>query len=144
MEPTPEVELSLRDRMPDYLATFLIGLAASTAVGLVIFFVWGPAIGNAIGYTIVMYGVVLLASGGSSGGGYSNIGIGAMGALFGTRRADDPGESPGEGWDDKPKVDSRERLRMGLRPEANPRAFWQVIAGFIYVGIGVGIAIAFG
>jgi hypothetical protein len=144
MEPTPEVELSLRDRMPDYLATFLIGLAASTAVGLVIFFVWGPAIGNAIGYTIVMYGVVLLASGGSSGGGYSNIGIGAMGALFGTRRADDPGENPGEGWDDKPKVDSRERLRMGLRPEANPRAFWQVVAGFVYIAIGVGIAIAFG
>jgi hypothetical protein len=144
MEPTPEIELSLRDRMPDYLATFLIGLAASTAVGLVIFFIWGPAIGNAIGYTIVMYGVVLLAAGGSSGGGYSNIGIGAMGALFGTRRADDPSEGPGEGWDDKPKIDSRERLRMGLRPEANPRAFWQVVVGFVYIGIGVAIAIAFG
>jgi hypothetical protein len=144
MEPTPEVELSLSDRLPDYLATFTIGLAASTAVGLLIFFIWGPAIGNAIGYTIVMYGVVLLAAGGSSGGGYANIGIGAMGALFGTRRADDPAENPGDGWDDAPKVDSRERLRRGLRPEANPRAFWQVVAGFTYVGIGVGVAILFG
>ena len=144
MEPTPEVELSVRDRIPDYLATFIIGLAASTAVGLLIFFIWDPAIGNAIGYTIVMYGVVLLAAGGSSGGGYSNIGIGAVGALFGTRRTDEPAESPGEGWDGKPKIDSRERLRKGLRPEANPRAFWQVMAGFTYVGIGIVIAILFG
>ena len=49
MEPTPEVELSVRDRMPDYPATFIIGLAASTGAGLLIFFIWNPAIGNAIG-----------------------------------------------------------------------------------------------
>ena len=73
MEPMPEVELSVRDRMPDYLATFIIGLAASTAVGLLIFFIWDPAIGNAIGYTIAMYGVVLLAAGGSSGGGVAAV-----------------------------------------------------------------------
>jgi hypothetical protein len=144
MEPTHEVELSLRDRMLEYLTTFSTGLAASTGVGLLIFFIWNPAIGNAIGYTIVMYGVVLLAAGGATGGGYSNIGIGAMGALFGRHRADDPDDGSIDNWDEKPKIDPRERLRMGLRPEANPRAFWQVIAGFTYIAIGVGIAILFG
>ena len=36
-------------------------------------------------------------------------------------------------------MDPRERLRKGLRPKANPTAFWQVVAGFAYVGIGVAL-----
>ena len=36
--------------------------------------------------------------------------------------------------------DLRQRLDRGLRPEANPVAFWQVVAGLAYLGLGaVGI-----
>ena len=34
-------------------------------------------------------------------------------------------------------------MRQGLRPEANPRAFWQVVGGGLYVGIGLLIVILF-
>jgi hypothetical protein len=30
-----------------------------------------------------------------------------------------------------------ERLRKGLRPQANPTAFWQVIGGIAYLVVGV-------
>jgi undecaprenyl pyrophosphate phosphatase UppP len=37
------------------------------------------------------------------------------------------------------RVDPMDRLRKGLRPEANARAFWQVIGGVLYIAIGIGI-----
>ena len=42
------------------------------------------------------------------------------------------------------KRDPMARLRRGLRPQANPTAFWQVIAGFVYIGIGVGLSLLLG
>ena len=133
-------DLTLVERLPDYLAVFGLGLAASAVAGFVISLIWNVKVAEAIGYTIVLYGVILLLAGGATGGGYTSLGIGAAGALFGGRRVDEASEDLGETWSEQTKKTPRERLREGLRPEANARAFWQVIAGFLYIAIGVGFA----
>ncbi len=84
---------------------------------------------------------MFLLAGGATGGGYTNLGVGAVGAMFGTRRTDEAQSEMDESWGGKPKMDPQERLRKGLRPEANPRAFWQVIGGMLYVGIGLLIVV---
>jgi hypothetical protein len=66
--------------------------------------------------------------------------MGAMGALFGTRRVDEPQPEASSSF----KVTPQERLQKGLRPEANSRAFWQVVGGALYVGIGLVIVIVGG
>jgi hypothetical protein len=141
MEPlTPEgIEetIPLSERMPDYLVTFGIGLLGAAAIGVVIWLVSDIALASSVGYTMILYGVVLLLAGGSSGGGYTNLGMGAMGALFGTRRADEPQPEANSSF----KITPQERLQKGLRPEANPRAFWQVLGGVLYVAIGLAIVI---
>ena len=139
-DPTFDEPLPLRDRLPDYAAVFGIGLAASAVVGLIIALIWSTSVGDAVGYTIVMYGVILLLAGGATGGGYTNLGVGAVGAMFGTRRTDEAEEDITPRMGARPRVDPRERLKKGLRPEANPRAFWQVMAGLSYIVIGVVIA----
>jgi len=141
-DPAPfDDPLPLVDRLPDYLATFGVGLAASLGVGLIVWLVSEVSLASSLGYTIILYGVVLLLAGGASGGGYTNLGVGAVGAMFGTRRTDEAHEELDESWHGSPRVDSRERLARGLRPEANPRAFWQVIGGGIYVAIGLMIVV---
>ena len=131
-------ELTLRERMPEYLATFGVGLLAAAIVGAVISTISSAPMADAVGYTILGLGVVFLLAGGSSGGGYTNMALGATGSLFGGRGrlgedADDPDVRRGS----LPKTDPMDRLRRGLRPQANPRAFWQVIGGFAYIAIGV-------
>lgn len=139
-DPLYDEPLPLRDRLPDYAAVFGIGLAGSAVVGGIIAVIWKTNLGAAVGYTIVMYGVILLLAGGATGGGYTNLGVGAVGALFGTRRTDEAEDDMNPRAGQRPKNDPRERLRKGLRPEANPRAFWQVMAGVSYIVIGVLIA----
>lgn len=139
-----DVQLSLRDRLPDYLAVFGVGLVGSAVVGFIISLIWSVSVGDAVGYTMVMYGVVLLLAGGATGGGYTSLGIGAAGALFGARRTDEADDDVGNTWSDQAKKTPQDRLREGLRPDANPRAFWQVLAGFLYIGIGVAIAALLG
>jgi hypothetical protein len=141
MEPlTPEgieENLSLRDRLPDYLVTFGIGLVASSGIGIIVWLISDIPLSSTVGYTVILYGVVLLLAGGSSGGGYTNLGMGAMGALFGTRRVDEPQPEANSSF----KMTPHERLQKGLHPEANPRAFWQVLGGVLYVAIGLMIVI---
>lgn len=132
-----EDTLSLSERMPDYAVTFGIGLAAAAAVGAVVWLVSDIPLSSSVGYTVILYGVVLLLAGGSSGGGYTNLGMGAMGSMFGTRRVDDV--EPEVSSPQKPTAS--ERVQQGLRPEANARAFWQVIGGGLYVGLGLIILI---
>ena len=74
----------------------------------------------------------LLLAGGATGGGYTHLGLGAAAAVVGGRQRHD------EDYDDAEvrrgalkRVSPTDRLRRGLRPERNPRAFWQVVAGFI-------------
>ncbi len=122
--------------MPDYLAVFGIGLAACVAVGVVIWLISDVTLASAVGYTTILYGVILGLAGGATGGGYTSLGMGAVGAMFGSRRTDESAGGPGSGG---ASLDPHERLRRGLRPEANPRAFWQVIAAVSYLVIGLGI-----
>lgn len=127
-EPVP-----LSERMPDYLVTFGLGLLGSTVVGVLIWLISDIELASTVGYTMILYGVVLLLSGGTSGGGYTNLGVGAMGALFGTRRADEAQPEANSSFTMTP----HERLQRGLRPEANPRAFWQVVGGGLHVALGM-------
>ena len=138
-EHTDNTVLPLRDRIPEYLTVFVVGFGVSAVVGLVIGLLSGNGMWGAVGYTVVAFGVVMLLAGGASGGGYTNLGAGAIGAAFGGRRLDEAEQENQERRTGR-REDSLERLRKGLRPEANPRAFWQVIAGFLYIAIGIGIA----
>lgn len=146
-EPTSAEKLPLRERMPDYLALFGIGLAVGLVVGLIVVWVSTYSFAAGFGYTMIGLGMVMLLAGGVAGGGYANLGVGALGTMFGSELRSEPGTSE----DDDPEElrrqvfgrrgDPRERLRKGLRPEANPRAFWQVIGGFAYFGLGTLIVI---
>jgi hypothetical protein len=134
-------QLPLQDRLPDYAIVFAVGLAACVAVGVVIWLLSDVALASAVGYTTILYGVVFLLAGGATGGGYTNLGIGAAGALFGTRRADEAQDDVASTGGFRDPVSAHDRLRKGLRPEANPRAFWQVIGGIAYLAIGLAVVI---
>jgi hypothetical protein len=136
-----EDAMPLRDRLPDYGAVFGVGLAACVAVGLVVWVVSTVSLASSIGYTVILYGVVLMLAGGATGGGYTNLGMGAVGAMFGSRRTDEPHENLGRTWSGSGRVDPAERLERGLRPDANPRAFWQVIGGLAYLAIGLAVVV---
>jgi hypothetical protein len=140
-EPQDPPGLPLRDRLPDYATVFGVGVAGCIVVGGIIWVIADVALASAIGYTIILYGIVLMLAGGASGGGYTNLGVGAVGALFGTRRADETQDELNEAWGGKHRVDPQERLQRGLRPEANPRAFWQVVGGASNVALGLLIVI---
>jgi hypothetical protein len=133
-----DIVLPLRDRIPEYLAVFAVGFGVSAAVGLIIGLVRGGSLWTATGYTVMLLGVVMMLAGGASGGGYTHLGAGAIGAAFGGRRFDEDDEERQEQQTGK-RVDPMDRLRKGLRPEANARAFWQVIGGVLYIAIGIGI-----
>ena len=135
-----EVFLPLRDRVPEYLTVFGIGwlVVALAGVGIGVF--TAASMLEGIAYVAMGYGVVLLLAGGATGGGYTSLGMGAAGAMFGGAHRHD------EDFDDADvrrgrvkRVNPRERLRRGLRPEKNPRAFWQVIAGFVYLASGLAL-----
>jgi hypothetical protein len=109
---------------PSWLASVTFGALAS------------PGAVTIVAYTFLAGALVLLLTGGATGGGFANMGVGAIGTLFGGHTR------PGDDYDDPAvrrglpgSTDPRERLRKGLRPEANPRAFWQVVAGLCYVAI---------
>ena len=127
----------LRERLPIYARLFGIGLAAAVGIGLAVGAFTAAGVWPAIAYTLVAVAVLLLMAGGASGGGYTNLGAGAFSNMFGGRREI-------EGVDDLDLVKNRktslnleDRLARGLRPGPNPQAFWQVVAGFLYLAIAV-------
>ena len=136
----PEESLSIIDRLPDYAATFTLGLVVSALIGFAVWVISDIPLSSTVGYALMLYGVIFLLAGGSTGGGYTNLGMGALGSLTRTGRTDELQES--EYSERKPTP--RERLDKGLRPEANPRAFWQVIGGCLYLGLGLLIVSVFG
>jgi hypothetical protein len=98
---------------------------------------------------MVGLGTLLVLAGGVAGGGYANLGAGALGTMFGSSVRHQPGSAA---EDDPEEVrsevfgrrgDPHARLRKGLRPEANPRAFWQVIGGSAYFALGTAIVLQF-
>ena len=137
----------LAERMPGYLVGFAVGAAVASLVGVVVWLATSARFSDALGYPFIALGTLLLLIGGAQGGGYSNLGIGAVEALIGGRnRVHDDYESDEELRRGKvmKKRDPMARLRRGLRPQANPAAFWQVIGGFVYVLIGVGLSLLLG
>ena len=144
-----ELKLSLRDRLPDYLALFASGLAVAAAIGLIVFLLSDSSFLTGFGYSLIGIAILMLLAGGVSGGGYANLGAGALGTMFGTQLRTPEGASEDDDPEELRKQvfgrrgDPRERLAKGLRPEANPRAFWQVIGGFAYFALGTWIIIQF-
>ena len=141
---TPIIDDPLSERLPRYLAAFSVMVVAAVIVGLLIAAFSSVEPASGVGYGMVFLGVGMMAVGGTQGGGYANLGVGAVGMLFGSRRHDedfsDADVRRGRGG----RVDARERLRQGLRPEANPAAFWLVIGGLVAIGAGIGFLISFG
>jgi hypothetical protein len=147
--PTPppiDEELSLRDRLPEYLATFAVFGAIAALLGTVIAAAVDAALLGGAAYAVMLLGTIFLLAGGASGGGYASIGSGAVGALFGgnTQRVDDDPSDPDVRRGLPSRRDPMERLRRGLRPGRNPRAFWQVIGGLAYLAIGLVVLNALG
>ncbi len=133
-----EVAEPLAERLPRYAVAFAVGAAVALLVGAV----WGlstaTAMLDALSWSLMLAGVALLLVGGASGGGYTNLGLGAFGSLFGTgRRYDEDPDDADVRMGARRRVDPHERLRQGLRPGPNPTAFWQVIGGFAYIGLGI-------
>ncbi len=147
MEATPILPESLLERVPGYLVGFGVGAAAAGLVGLIVWLATSAGAAESFGYAFIGLGTLMLLVGGARGGGYSNMGIGAVEALIGGRnRSQDDYLSDEElrRGEVMKKRDPMARLRRGLRPQANPTAFWQVIAGFIYIGIGVLFSLVLG
>ena len=144
MDDAPEFDDPLRDRFPRYVAAFSVMVVAALAIGLLVAAFSSVHAASGAGYGLIFLGVGMLGVGGTTGGGYDNIGVGAVGMLFGSRRHDedysDADVRRGRGG----PVDPRERLRKGLRPEANPAAFWLVIGGLAAAGAGVGLLMNLG
>lgn len=130
----------LRERIPIYLKLFVGGLVAVGAVALIIYWLSSARLEHAFGFGLIFTGVAMLLVGGARGGGYSNIGIGAVEAIVGGRN-----RSQEDATDDAElrhgnvmkRRDPMARLRRGLRPPPNPSAFWSVVAGLLYIAIGV-------
>lgn len=130
----------LSERMPGYLVAFGIGVGAAALVGLIVWLAASIRVADAMGYSFLGLGTLLLLVGGTRGGGYSNLGIGAVEAVFGGRNRSQDDYVSDEALrrgDVMKKRDPMARLRRGLRPQANPTAFWQVMGGFLYIGIGL-------
>ncbi len=133
-------ELSLRERFPTYVKAFSAGLLVIGAMGLVLFGLTSAPLSDALGYSWIFGGTVLLLMGGAKGGGYSNLSIGAFEAVVGGRnRTDDDFEGDADLRHGKVmrQRDPLTRLRKGLRPPPNPTAFWSAVAGLAYIGIGL-------
>lgn len=142
--PPEEAVLPLRDRLPDYLITFGIGWAVIVALGSAIGAFTAASLVEGVAYVAMGTGILLLLAGGATGGGYTHLGLGAAGALLGSRnRPDDDFDDPDVRRGVLKRSNAEERLRKGLRPEANPRAFWQVIAGFVNLAIAFWLLMAF-
>jgi hypothetical protein len=135
-----DVTLPLRDRIPEYVTIFALGWLGAVLLGAGISLFSDASWGEGVAYVAMGYGVVLLLAGGASGGGYTNLGMGAAGAVLGSgQRHDDDFDDAEVRRGRIKRVSPHERLRRGLRPEKNPRAFWQVISGFAYLSGGLAI-----
>lgn len=135
--PEPVTE-PLSERIPHYLTIFAVGFVVATLAGAVWATLFGGSIPTSAGYALILYGTGLLMVGGATGGGYTNIGMGAVGSLFGGRqRYDDDYDDPDVRRGDTPEKDPMDRLRRGLRPGKNPTAFWQVVGGIAYIALGI-------
>jgi hypothetical protein len=132
----------LAERLPVYLRIFGIGLAAIAGLGLAIGLLTSADVMPALAYSLVTLAVVLLLAGGATGGGYTSLGVGAVTNMFGGRRSVEGVDELDLVKDSKRAVNLEDRLSRGLRPGPNPEAFWQVVAGLVYLALAVVIFMA--
>lgn len=114
-DPTPPTRLSRSQELQDRLAVFAISIGACIALGVVISFIWNISVADAAALCLGLYGGVLLATGGASGGGYRRM------------------SSDGQGGVD-----------VSPRNEVSPKSLRQVATGAAYLAIGLAIAVIFG
>ncbi|NNF68451.1 MAG: hypothetical protein HKN01_01655, partial [Acidimicrobiia bacterium] len=106
------------------------------AAGIVWSLLSGASVAEATAWSSWILGTVMLLLGGTSGSGLSRMSSEDYGIHYGRRH--------GHGFDDTEgeilrAEDLKERLRRGLRPEANPTAFWQVVGGLAVIGFGLAV-----
>jgi hypothetical protein len=139
MDGKPAGVRPLRERLPGYLIAFALGLAAGGLVGVVVWLATSVRIADAIGYAYSTLGALLLLTGGIRGSGYAGSGGQSEEVPGGRERP--TGESPaagarvGRAW--PVGLDPVERRRRRITAAPDPAAFWQVVAGFAYLGVGV-------
>ena len=145
----------LRERLASYLALFSIGIASIVVAGATVAALAQAPMAAAVGYTAIGVGVVMVAGGGAMGGGYANLGIGdgvnrmASHSSRDFRMGERVSTTPDRRASKKYAVESEYgnetdllgRLRLGLRPNRNPTAFWTVFAGFLFTAAGVALVL---
>ena len=129
-------ELPLRQRLPGYLAMLGVVIAVCVAAGIVWSLFSEASVAEATAGSSWILGTVMLLLGGTSGSGLSRMSSEDYGIHYGRRH--------GHGFDDTEgeilrAEDLKERLRRGLRPKANPTAFWQVVGGLAVIGFGLAV-----
>jgi hypothetical protein len=130
----------LRERLPVYLKVFAVVAGILVVVGLAAVVFFGAEMLPAIGYSFIAGGTLMMLAGGARGGGYSNIGLGAVEAVVtGRNRTEDDYQEDDDLRRGKAmkRKDPMDRLRRGLRPPANPSAFWQVLGGLALAAAGL-------
>ncbi|HSQ38396.1 MAG TPA: hypothetical protein VLS92_10940 [Acidimicrobiia bacterium] len=132
MDAAPPTGAPLRVRLPGYLVAFALGLAAGGLVGVVVWLATSVRITDAVGYTFSALGALLLLVGGFRGSGHGLVGSAMPGG-------DELQGSP----EAMRRLEAIERRRRRLLAPPDPSAFWQVVAGFAYLGLGVGLNLLF-
>ena len=119
----PWAQLPLRERMPEYIALFGVGIVAAAVIGWLVGLIFSVPISQAIGSACFALGLFCLLGGGAAGGEYKALGLGQ-----GIGRVKHI-------VDEDPNV--LQDLRSARRPGRNPAAFWMVIAGALYTAAGL-------
>ncbi len=120
-----DVTLPLRDRIPEYLTILGLGWLGAIVLASAIGAMSNASIGEGMAYVAVGYSVVLLLAGGRTEAAMQTSAGGAAGAVLGSgQRHDDDFDDPEVRRGRIKRVNPGDRLRRGLRPEKNPRAFW--------------------
>lgn len=133
------IELPLRERLPEYVAVFVVGIAVAGAGGLLVGALSRVAMAAAVGYSIMILGVAVLFAGGVTGGGYSGL---RMEYVARRMVLHGMGREPGRPAREYPAgLDPVEQIRGSMRPKANPAAFWQVIGGVLYIAVGLAVVV---
>lgn len=115
-------------------------------MGLVIGLATSARLVDALGYTYSALGALLLLVGGIRGSGYGQAATRAGASAAGEPGRAREGEAPalpGAGAAATGKLDALERRRRRLLAPPDPAAFWQVVAGCVYFGLGLLLTVAF-
>jgi len=144
MDAPPLKPAPLRERLPGYLTAFTLGLAGGGLVGVIVWLATSMRLIDAVVFVYSGLGALLLLVGGIRGRGYGKSGRGSEDAAAGggsPQGAAGEGASTRVGWPAGSDPLERRRRRVSAPPD--PGTFWQVVAGFAYMGVGVALNLLF-